>query len=213
MSTLPGVKLRRLVLGPVQTNTYIIGNTETNEAIVVDPADRADLIIEELKKEELTLAAIILTHGHFDHMQAADQLRKEYGVKVYAHEKEAELLKNPELNLSKAFTGRENGIEAEEGFVDGQEIELAGFRVKVIHTPGHTAGGCCYYFEEYHLLFSGDTLFYTTVGRTDFPTGNYATLKRSIREKLFTLPEETKVLPGHEGTTTIGYEKVNNREA
>lgn len=213
MSTLPGMKIRRLVLGAVQTNAYIIGNTTTNEAIVIDPSDRADLIMEELKKEELTLAAILLTHGHFDHMMAAEELRTATGVKVYAHEKEADLLMSPKLNLSTMFIGKPCSLQADEYVTDGQELMIAGIRIQVIHTPGHTAGGCCYYLEDYKLLASGDTLFHLTVGRTDFPTGNYHTLMSSINEKLFTLPEDVKVLPGHEGTTTIGYEKLHNQEA
>lgn len=206
------IKIRRLVLGFVQTNSYIIGNTQTNQAIVIDPADRADLIIEELKKEDLTLAGILLTHGHFDHMLAARELATACEVKIYAHEAEEELLKTPELNLSVNFMGQQVGINADEYLVDGQEITLAGFHIRVIHTPGHTAGGCCYLLTDCNILVSGDTLFHGTVGRTDFPTGSFGTLMRSVKEKLFVLPDETKVLPGHEGTTTIGYEKLHNRE-
>lgn len=206
------VKIDRLVLGMVSTNCYLISNEETKEAICFDPADNADRILEVLKEKDLTLKGILLTHGHFDHMSAAEELREKTKVLLYAMEEERQLLTSPEINLSFTFLGHPVIVNADEYLQDGQEITLASFKIKAIHTPGHTAGGCCYYFEKEGVLVSGDTLFCRTIGRTDFPTGSYSTLVDSIRNKLFALPDETIVLPGHEDDTTIGYEKKYNNE-
>lgn len=206
------LNINRLVLGPVATNCYVVSNEDTKEAIVIDPAEHAGKIIKVLEKEGAALKAILLTHGHFDHMTAANGLREKTGAKLYAHEAEAELLKTPELNLSVAFTGMPVSTEADVLVKDGEVLALAGMELKVIHTPGHTKGGCCYLLENQGILFSGDTLFQRTIGRTDFPTGDYQTLLDSIRKRLFVLNEEIKVLPGHNDTTTIAYEKKYNFE-
>ena len=206
------LNINRLVLGAVATNCYVVSNEDTKEAIVIDPAEHAGKIIKVLEKEGASLKAILLTHGHFDHMTAANELREKTGAKLYAHEAEAELLKTPELNLSMAFTGRSVSTEADVLVKDGEVLALAGMELKVIHTPGHTKGGCCYLLENQGILFSGDTLFQRTIGRTDFPTGDYQTLLDSVRKRLFVLNEEIKVLPGHNDTTTIAYEKKYNSE-
>ncbi len=206
------LNINRLVLGPVATNCYVVSNEDTKEAIVIDPAEHAGKIIKVLEKEGASLKAILLTHGHFDHMTAANELREKTGAKLYAHEAEEELLKTPELNLSMAFTGRSVSTEADVLVKDGEVLALAGMELKVIHTPGHTKGGCCYLLENQGILFSGDTLFQRTIGRTDFPTGDYQTLLDSVRKRLFVLNEEIKVLPGHNDTTTIAYEKKYNSE-
>ena len=206
------LNINRLVLGPVATNCYVVSNEDTKEAIVIDPAEHAGEIMGVLEKEGASLKAILLTHGHFDHMTAANELREKTGAKLYAHEAEEELLKTPELNLSMAFTGRSVSTEADVLVKDGEVLALAGMELKVIHTPGHTKGGCCYLLENQGILFSGDTLFQRTIGRTDFPTGDYQTLLDSVRKRLFVLNEEIKVLPGHNDTTTIAYEKKYNSE-
>ncbi len=206
------LNINRLVLGAVATNCYVVSNEDTKEAIVIDPAEHAGKIIKVLEKEGASLKAILLTHGHFDHMTAANELREKTGAKLYAHEAEEELLKTPELNLSMAFTGRSVSTEADVLVKDGEVLALAGMELKVIHTPGHTKGGCCYLLENQGILFSGDTLFQRTIGRTDFPTGDYQTLLDSVRKRLFVLNEEIKVLPGHNDTTTIAYEKKYNSE-
>ncbi|MDO5292239.1 MAG: MBL fold metallo-hydrolase [bacterium] len=206
------LNINRLVLGPVQTNCYIVENEDTKEAIVFDPADNAKEIIKCIEKEGLTVKGILLTHGHFDHISAADELRAHCGCKLYAHENEEELLKSPELNLSTSFTGHPVSTNADIYVKDKEELTLAGIKIQVIYTPGHTRGGCCYYFPEHMLLISGDTLFRGTVGRTDFPTGDYDTLLTFIKTRLFELDDEVQVLPGHNDITTIGYEKQYNSE-
>lgn len=203
------VKIGRMVVGALQTNCYFLHNTESNEAVVIDPADKGQRIYEELQKKGITVKAILLTHGHFDHVMGVDELRKASGAKVYLGKEEERLISNTELNLSAMF-GKLYTTKADVFVEDGEELELAGIKIKVIHTPGHTVGGVSYYLAEEGILVCGDTLFEGSVGRTDFPTSNGAELGRSIREKLFTLPEDVYVYPGHGPSTTIGYEKENN---
>ena len=186
---------------------------------MVDPADKGANIYAALQKNGFRVAGILLTHGHFDHIWGLDALRDASNaaaeaegrepVKAYACEAERELLKSPRMNVSEQ-AGRACATYADVYVKDGEEISLAGMTCKVIATPGHTAGGCCYYFAEAGILVSGDTLFAESVGRTDFPTGSMGTLVRSIKEKLFVLPEDTRVYSGHGESTTIGYEKKNN---
>lgn len=196
-------------VGPLGVNCYIVANDETKEAVVVDPGGHANAIADNLKKEGLTLAAIFLTHGHFDHADGAEDLQKLMGAKIYACEEERRTLEDPRYNMSNMM-GPGISYKADVFVRDGQILDAAGMKFQVIHTPGHTEGGCCYYLEEQKLLLSGDTLFCTSIGRTDFPGGSYGTLLRSIQEKLFPLPDDVKVLPGHEGTTYIGYERDHN---
>lgn len=211
------IKIGRMVLGVCQTNCYFLYRDGTQDAVVVDPADKGANIYAALQKNGFRVAGILLTHGHFDHIWGLDALRDAANgasegleeVKAYACEEERELLKSARLNVS-AQAGRACETYADVYVKDGQEITLAGMTCKVIATPGHTAGGCCYYFAEAGILVSGDTLFAESVGRTDFPTGSMGTLIRSIKEKLFVLPDDTKVYPGHGERTTIGYEKANN---
>lgn len=213
------IKIGRMVLGVCQTNCYFLYRDGAQEAIVVDPADKGANIYGALQKNGFRVAGILLTHGHFDHIWGLDGLRDAANaaaeaegltpVKAYACEAERELLKSARLNVS-AQAGRACETYADVYVKDGQEITIADMSCKMIATPGHTAGCCCYYFEEAGILVSGDTLFAESVGRTDFPTGSMGTLVRSIKEKLFVLPEETKVYPGHGERTTIGYEKENN---
>ncbi|HBA47211.1 MAG TPA: MBL fold metallo-hydrolase [Lachnospiraceae bacterium] len=213
------MKIGRMVLGVCQTNCYFLYRDGGQEAVVVDPADKGAGIYGALQKNGFRVAGILLTHGHFDHIWGLDELRDAANaaaeadgcepIKVYACEAERELLKSARLNVS-AQAGRACETYADVYVKDGQKITIADMSCKVIATPGHTAGGCCYYFEEAGILVSGDTLFAESVGRTDFPTGSMGTLVRSIKEKLFVLPEETKVYPGHGERTTIGYEKENN---
>lgn len=204
------LQITRLEVGPVRTNCYLVCNEETKEVIIFDPGENGVQISNHIKENGWTLKAILLTHGHFDHISAVDELRKAFQVPVYAHEAEKEVLENPNYNCSLVFGSPQVSITADEYVRDGQILSMVGCEITVIYTPGHTVGGCCYYFKEQHILISGDTLFHTTIGRTDLPTGSYASLATSVKEKLFVLPDDTKVLPGHESTTTIGFEKQYN---
>lgn len=175
----------------------------------MDPADQGANIYKALTGNGFTVAGILLTHGHFDHIWGTKELRELTGAKLYALEAERELLQSAKMNVS-SQVGRTYTVDADVYLKDGEELTLAGMTFQVIATPGHTGGGCCYYFKEAGFLVSGDTLFRDSVGRTDFPTGSMGTLVRSIKDKLFVLPDETKVYPGHGDSTTIGHEKKYN---
>lgn len=203
------IKIGRMVLGACQTNCYFLYREDCKECIVVDPADQGANIYNALKQNGFEVAGILLTHGHFDHIWGTKELRELSGAKLYALEAERELLQDAHKNVS-SQVGRPYTVDADVYVKDGEEITLADMTFQVIATPGHTGGGCCYYLKEAGFLISGDTLFQESVGRTDFPTGSMGTLIRSIKEKLFVLPEEISVYPGHGDSTTIGHEKKYN---
>lgn len=204
------VSIQQMNVGALGVNCYIVINDQLKEAVVVDPGGHAHAIADNLKKQDLKLAAIFLTHAHFDHADGAEELQKLMGGKIYAHEEERRTLEDPRVNMSNMMGMGGISYKADIFVKDGQVLDIAGFSFEVIHTPGHTEGGCCYYMKDQKILLSGDTLFCTSIGRTDFPGGSYGTLLRSIKEKLFPLPDDVKVLPGHEGTTYIGYERDHN---
>lgn len=203
------LKIGRIVLGMCQTNCYFAYEEGSSKVMVFDPADKGDYIYNGLKDKGFFVEAILLTHGHFDHIWGVEQLKERSGAKVYAYEGERELCEDAVLNVSKG-AGRVCIVKADEYVKDGEEIVAAGICCKLIATPGHTAGSCCYYFENDKILISGDTLFQESVGRTDLPTGSMSMLVRSIKERLLLLPEDVKVYPGHGESTTIGYEKKYN---
>ena len=194
-----------MVLGPVQTNVYLAVNRETKQCLIVDPAYDAERIIGEIEKLQAFPAAVLLTHGHYDHIMAVNEITEHFDLPVICSSLEDAVLRDPALNLSGAYT-----VEADTLLADEQELTLAGMRIKALSTPGHTAGGMCYYLPDEEVLFSGDTLFWRSVGRSDLPTGDEKTLMQSIRKKLLPLPDETYVLPGHGPASTIGAERRQN---
>lgn len=202
--------VERLVLGQMQTNCYLVWNDNTKAAIIIDPADNGSYIKNKLDSQGVQPEAVLLTHSHFDHILAADELRKTYQIPIIVQKEENELLLDPQKNLSGLFSGAPIVLQADQLVENGEELQLLDTVIEVLHTPGHTKGGACYYFEEEKLLFSGDTLFRGSVGRTDFPTGNMETLVHSIQDSLFVLPEDTKVYPGHEEQTDIKRERKFN---
>ncbi len=217
------LKVGKFTLGGFQTNCYYVyreKNSHTKDAsclgaqgeqtlcpvIVIDPAEQGNRIYEMLLQKGFRVAAILLTHGHVDHIAGASELKALSGAKVYANLKEADLLEDMKDNLSLMF-GTPLKVTADEFLQDGKTYTIGDISFQMLSTPGHTVGSCVYYFEEGGFLISGDTLFEGSVGRTDFPTGSMSLLVRSIKEKLFSLPDKTICYPGHGGTTTIGWEK------
>ena len=203
------MKVEKFVTGIISTNCYLAINEETKQAVVIDPAACPSYLMSHIKSEGLKVEAILLTHGHFDHIMGIDGFLSEFDVPVYVHEDDADAMEDPVLNQSSTYTSGYTFGKARY-LRDRQTLELAGYTFQVIHTPGHTKGGCCYYVASEDVLFSGDTLFQNSVGRTDFVNSSTSDLVHSVREKLFLLPDDTKVYPGHMGETKIGHEKKYN---
>lgn len=203
------LKIGRLMLGICQTNCYFVYQEGSTDVIFFDPADKGDYIYEKLQEKGLNVKGILLTHGHFDHIWGTNKLRELSGAPIYAYEAEKVLCENAITNVSDQV-GRPYTVVPDYYVKDGEEITIAGMTCKVIATPGHTVGSCCYYFEEAGMLIAGDTLFQESVGRTDLATGSMSAIIHSVKDKLFLLPDETKVYPGHGDVTSIGHEKRYN---
>lgn len=193
-------------------NIYLCWCEATREGVLIDAGcSTADetAIMEELGKNNITVKAILLTHGHYDHITGVPRLKSLTNAKVYCHVSEKQMLENSDLNRS-CMTPWEVEVTPDEVFNDGDVFSFGKIALKVLHTPGHTPGGVCYYHEESGQLYAGDTLFKTSIGRTDLPLGDHEKLIRNITTKLLTLPTETIVYPGHGPSTDIGYEKKFN---
>ncbi len=196
-------------VGDIGTNCYLLVNTATKETIIVDPGGDAPMLERNITAQGLEPVAIFLTHAHYDHAHHAGLLKAKYQVPIYVHEAERPVLKDISQNVSAMF-GCPETYEADIFLKDGQQISVAGFEIQVLHTPGHTPGGCCYYFAENKTLISGDSLFDGSIGRTDFPGGSMSDLVRSVREKILVLPRDVEVYPGHMSRTTVGREADYN---
>ena len=203
-------RIKTCVLGGVSTNCYVIYREGGKEAVVIDPADNGPYLLNLCRELGVEPVAVLLTHGHFDHILAADDIRRAFRCKIYVGMNEEGMLKDPSLNLSGTLGTEQMGINADDLMRDGEVLKFLGYDWKVLFTPGHTEGSVCFYIASEDVLFSGDTLFADSLGRTDLPTGSAAKIVRSITEILFALPEETMVYPGHGDPTTIGHEKQFN---
>lgn len=206
------MKIDRLILGAYETNCYVLRNCEASkDCLIVDAGLGAGKLTKFLQEHKLNPVALVLTHGHIDHIAGVAALRSQFpDIKVYIHKLDAEMLAEPHTNLS-AMTGEFFKIEpAEFSLEENDVVEQAGIKLSVLHTPGHTPGGICLYSKDEAIVFTDDALFADSIGRTDFPNGSMSQLLKSIREKLFILPDETKVYPGHGSITTIAHEKAHN---
>ncbi len=206
------MKIDTLILGAYETNCYVLRSDHAaKDCLVVDPGLDAGCLIDFLEEQELNPVAVVLTHGHIDHIAGLAALRERFaGTKVYIHTLDAKMLTDPYANLS-AMHGMAFTTEPEEVALNESDvIEQAGIKLQVLHTPGHTPGGICLYSQEESVAFVGDTLFAGSIGRTDFPGGSMPKLLSSVEEKLFTLPGDTDAYPGHGPATTIAREKAHN---
>lgn len=206
------MKIDRLVLGDFETNCYVLRSSrDATECLIIDTGLDVGPLMAFLDRYKLTPAAVVLTHGHIDHIAGVDALQEKFpALTTYIHKLDAELLTDAVGNLSfmtgeSATTGRADCLIEE-----GDEIDCAGIKLRVIHTPGHTPGGICLYAEQDGVVFVGDTLFADSVGRTDFSGGDMRQLIEGIKQKLLVLPDATIVCPGHGPQTTIGREKAEN---
>jgi Zn-dependent hydrolases, including glyoxylases len=190
-------------------NTYLVTDEDTNKGFIVDPGGYDIKMVKKIRESNVDLEYIILTHGHSDHIGGVEEYQNEFpDVKVVASKYETEMLEDPELNQSKMWTGVPVAVKADITVDEGDTLDVGGIKLRFTMTPGHTKGGMCIITDG--VVFSGDTLFCASVGRTDFAGGSFDDLAKSVHEKLFVLPDETKVLPGHMGPTTIGFEKEHN---
>lgn len=204
------MRITNLPSGALQANTYLAVDEKTNEGFIVDPGGYNKVLTKEVRDNDVKIKYIILTHGHSDHICGVNEHKAEFpDAKIVAYKDEEAMLENPNLNQSPGF-GVPYSTKADILVSDGDELKVGDVTLKFIHTPGHTEGGMCIYVKEAKALFSGDTIFRQSIGRTDFPGGSYKEIMDSIRKKLFLLPDDTNVFPGHMGTTSIGFEKENN---
>ena len=200
--------LEKLSVGHMGVNCYIAGAPD--EILIIDPGGHAEKIYTHLLEKKYCAKYIVLTHCHFDHILAAEKIRDLTGAKIIAGKNEAENLLDGAVNMTSRFLKEPVALKADIYVTEKDEIISREYHFSVLETPGHTSGGICLYCREEKTLFSGDTLFHCSVGRSDFATGDYSVLIDSIKTKLLTLPEDVFVYPGHDEKTTIGFEKKNN---
>jgi len=203
--------VKQMQVSSMAVFAYVVGDPITGDALVIDPADNINGIIAEAKKNKLQINYIVNTHGHVDHISGNTEMQRATGAKIIIHQDDAIMLTHTPAMILKMF-GAKASPAADILVKDGNTISVGNIDLKVIHTPGHSPGGICLYTPGY--IFTGDTLFVEAVGRTDLPGGSWQELSKAVREKLFILPDDTKVMPGHNygsmPTSTIGHEKKHN---
>jgi hydroxyacylglutathione hydrolase len=203
--------VRTIPVGPLQCNCSIVADTEAGEAVVIDPGDEADRILLALAATECRAVALLHTHGHFDHIGGTAEVSRATGAAIRIHAADRPLYDRLPEQASFFGLSAEPPLPPDGGFADGEKISIGRFRLEAIHTPGHSPGSTCFFLDgEAPVLFSGDTLFRRSIGRTDLWGGDTDTILASIRQKLFVLPAQLRVVCGHGPDTTIGEERTSN---
>ena len=202
--------IEALPVGPLQVNCYIVGCESTREALVVDPGDEGGRILAALDRAGLQAKVVVNTHGHFDHVGCNRQITEQTGAELLIHQQDQTLLSMASMSASKYGLQVEDSPEPTRYLTDGMRLDFGKRSIEVLHTPGHTPGGCCLLLAHEKLVITGDTLFADSVGRTDLPGGSHEQLIASIKARLMPLPDETVVWPGHGPSSTIGTERRMN---
>lgn len=203
--------VKRIITGQLQTNTYLIIDKNSKDALIVDPAGDFDKIIECVSKLSLNIKGVLVTHGHFDHIVEVDQIKQYFNVKAYAHEKEAKMMSDPRKNLSAYFFGIKITANADKYIKDGEILDFGNDLVlKCILVSGHTSSSICFYNEANNFVITGDTLMANSIGRTDLNNSNTSFLAKNINDRLMVLPNDTIVYPGHGESSKIETERIYN---
>ena len=197
-------------VGPLQCNCSIIADEQTREAMVIDPGDQIDDILEILRSENLSLKQIVVTHAHIDHVGGAMKLKAATGAPILMNQKDEALLKMLDVQATWIGMRPPGVVKVDEAVDDGRVLRVGKISSNVIHTPGHTEGSICLYFPAQKTLIAGDTLFAGSIGRTDLPGGSFEKIMRSLHNQVLQLPDDTQVIPGHGPATTIGEERETN---
>jgi glyoxylase-like metal-dependent hydrolase (beta-lactamase superfamily II) len=200
--------LKTLIVGELETNCYILGDEDSKEGMVIDPGGDFKVIEKALKELNLNIKYILLTHGHSDHIQVLSELKKYSGAQILIHKDDAEMLSNPEKNLSVFSYKPFSAPVADMLLKDKDKIKVGRIELEVLHTPGHTEGSISLFTDK--TIFSGDLIFYGSVGRTDLPGGSNQKLFKSIQDKILDKMDDTVIYPGHGPATSVGEERRNN---
>jgi len=199
-----------LPVGPLQCNCSVIGDETTHEAMVIDPGDDIDDIVAIIDEHKLQVKQIVITHAHIDHVGGAMKLRAKTGAPILLNQNDYALLKMLDVQASWLGMKPPGAVEIEAALSHDETLQAGNLKASVLHTPGHTEGSVCLYFPAEKMLIAGDTLFQRSIGRTDLPGGSFEKIIRSLHDRVLTLPDETKVIPGHGPSTTIGEEREEN---